>query len=169
MKIDVTTDKLKHLGITPNEYVFLMATRLRDKYINEDSPIDLDKLIELRYYVNKTTTDFFMKLLNPEVGLVNEWFEDWWDKYPDFYEGRPIRIDKEECRKWFILKVKSEDMYNRLLKCIEAEVYEYSKQGHGYRFITNTKKYLRNELWKNWVDRIGIKQEDELGMLSKQL
>jgi hypothetical protein len=165
MDLIVSTQKLKVLGITPNEYAYLLACRLSDPYLKDMTPlVDVEKLVKLNYLIKtfdgNVTTSLFINKIAPNVASTESWFKLFWEKYPNKVQGfdnRPLKFNETKTYKLFVIKIKSKEMFDLIMECLDRQLIEDANKSYYYRYFTSIYNYLKNDKWKDYVNRDDLK------------
>lgn len=136
------------------------------KYYNDTENIKLIEkhLSNYKWAIDKLEKDGY--IINDGINIIltdksialfclnnkDEWFEKLWSTYPASVGLRRIRLDKENCKNIFKLKIRSEDDYNRAIEGLKNEIRERTV-GNGLKYMVEFSKWLRNKRWEEYLNK----------------
>jgi len=184
MKLDITTELLEHLKLTPNEYFvvslvkqkeFNLLQKFLQNYISRETSESIFlKLIELKYltstsYLQNSYDYSACKIGNELYSLLrtDDIFDELLETYPisvirtdgvvDY-----LRTDQKTCRLIYMkLTRNTQSEHQHILKCLKFEVNKRTRDG-SLKFMPRMSKWLTQEAWKSYEDEMNKLPSNEV-------
>jgi hypothetical protein len=81
----------------------------------------------------------------------SEWFNNLWNKYPQKYGTRRLRLDREKCKQIFNTKIRSNDEYERAINGLKIEIDERIRS-NSMGYMLEFSRWLKNKRWETYLD-----------------
>jgi hypothetical protein len=162
--IEINTDLLKQLGLTADEYVFLILTYRKESLEDLKLIVDLTKLQEAGYI--KIGEEDVVHLREGFLQYIASPFDRMWhgllSTYPlKVYANGTTRILRakdpdskaNQKSKLKYQKIVGTDVtkHEHIMKCLNREL-QLRKQGNGLAFMQQLETWLNNHSWEKYSD-----------------
>ena len=168
MVIQINIEAMLKAGLTGTQYMLLELLKVRNnkairKYINMDSRAveDLNVLKKLGYILKMDKTGYLInhKQINQVIDLKDELFWEIFGMYPiKVYNGNVTRIlrasspdskEAQECLKKYKSKVKTVEMHEHIVKCLNVELGMRTKEKNT-EYMQKLVTWLNQSAWENY-------------------
>lgn len=171
MKIELDLNKLEELGITPNEYTFILLSVLELDSSLLMNMLDLEKLQSKGYL--KITPDG-VSLRAPSRTLVNsiskvtkveEWIDEWRNLWPSGVKsgGRPIRGNRGDCLKKMTSFIETTSYTKEEIIAATLAYIIDRKHDRNYAYMTCADYFIKKEgtsLLESWCEEMKTRGGD---------